>query len=252
MENPLCMFCGDEIMKPDLTREHFVPKGLWPKGSRPLGVKTCPAHRSCNSGFSGDNEYFRDVMALEEGADHHPAIRDLREGTLRRKIDERAGSIAKTLKNLRMRPARTLSGIVLPSQPSFELDWERIKRVICNVMKGVFYVCTKQPMPQNFIFSVSDANLANNQWDINAAKMMVPWQSFGDSVFRCRYVVSQRNPIEKIACLMQFYEHRLFIGEAIAPEVIDNSNDDLFVPVAMGSSILVPRWCAEQKLGKSR
>ncbi len=74
---------------------------------------------------------------------------------------------------------------------------------------------------------------------------MVPWQSLGDSVFCCRYVVSSKEPIEKMTCLMQFYQNRLFLGEAITPELLGR-NGNLFVPASEESPIVVPRWSAEQ------
>jgi hypothetical protein len=47
MSPQLFMFCGDEIRPDQLTREHFVPIGLWEKGYRPQKVRTLPAHRTC-------------------------------------------------------------------------------------------------------------------------------------------------------------------------------------------------------------
>ena len=72
MRPQLCMFCGDEIRPDELTMEHFVPKALWEKGRHPEKMKTLPAHKTCNQAFSDDNEYFRDVMAMEDGVQRHP------------------------------------------------------------------------------------------------------------------------------------------------------------------------------------
>ena len=71
MAEELCMFCGDQIPAGQLTMEHFVPKGLWEKGYRPNKMKTLPAHQACNQSFSGDNEYFRDVLVMENGVQQH-------------------------------------------------------------------------------------------------------------------------------------------------------------------------------------
>jgi hypothetical protein len=92
---PLCMFCGEPIPVDELTMEHFVPKGLWEKGDRPGGMKTLPAHESCNKSFSDDNEYFRDVFAMEEGAQRNPIARKVQQGALKRKLKNRFGSIKK-------------------------------------------------------------------------------------------------------------------------------------------------------------
>ncbi len=63
----LCMFCGEDQSKGPMSREHFVPQCLWDMGLPSL-VLTLPAHVSCNQAFSDDNDYFRLVLAYDEGA----------------------------------------------------------------------------------------------------------------------------------------------------------------------------------------
>ncbi len=245
MEPQLCMFCGQEIAAGELTSEHFVPKGLWEKGHRPTGMKTLPAHKTCNEGFAKDNEYFRDVFAMEAGAERDPAAVRVREGALKRKGESRPGSIAKTLKNVGLKPVRTQAGIYLGLQPAFEVDRERVARVLLNVMKGIFYVSQREPMPQCFITAVWDARELPRDVVEQATSFMVPWQSFGDSAFACRYVVSSRKPIEKMTCLMQFYGNRIFLGEAVSQSLL-GADGSLFIPARHNIEILVPRWAAER------
>lgn len=246
MPPKLCMFCGDEVHPDQLTKEHFVPQGLWEKGHRPEKMRPLPAHKACNKAFSEDNEYFRDVMIMSVGAhQRHPEVQRLQAGAVHRKFKERFGSIVKTLRNLRMWHIRTPSGLYLGRRPVFEADWQRMKRVLCNIMKGVFYVSQKCPMPHDFIIDVSDVCHVNQEWLEKTVRFMCPWQSFGDTVFCCRYVVSSTKPITRMKCLMQFYEHKLYVGAAIAPELL-GKDCDLFIPAKTGSSILVPRWTAER------
>ncbi len=95
MSNELCMFCGKEIDEAELTREHFVPKCLWEKGHRPIKTRTLPAHKSCNSSFSEDNDYFRDVLASEIGAEKNEAARLVQQGSLKRKFSNILARFAK-------------------------------------------------------------------------------------------------------------------------------------------------------------
>lgn len=245
MQQLLCMFCGGEVSPDQATMEHFVPKSLWEKGYRPKGTKTLPAHKECNNSFSDDNEYFRDVMVMEDGVERHPVARRVQQGAIHRKFAERFGSIVKTLKNLGLRRVHTPSGIYVGNHPTFEVDWPRIERVLCNVLKGVFYVTQQRPLPREFVISVSDVRVLNRDWVDKVISFMVPWQSFGDSAFGCRYVVSSRQPIEKITCLMQFYEKRLFLAEAITPELL-GANGNLFVPANKESAIVIPRWSMDR------
>lgn len=103
MNNPLCMFCAKEIGPDQLSVEHFVPKGLREKGRRPNQVKTVSTHKCCNEAYSSDNEYFRDVMLLEEGVGRHPQAREVQTGAISRKMNKRFGSFAKNFKNVGIR-----------------------------------------------------------------------------------------------------------------------------------------------------
>lgn len=241
----LCMFCGSDIQPDQLTSEHFVPKALWEKGCHPQKTKTLPAHKTCNQAFSDDNEYFRDVMAMEDGVQQHPEAQRVQAGAIRRKFRKRFGSIVNTLKNLGVRRVHTPSGIDLGIRPTFEVDWGRIQRVLCNVMKGIFYVSQNRPLPQEFVTCVADVRSFDSEYVAKLVSFMVPWQSFGDSTFRCRYVVSSKKPVEKMTCLMQFYENRLFVGEAVSPALL-GCDGELFVPARDGSAVVVPRWAAER------
>lgn len=235
------MFCGERIAPADLTMEHFVPKGLWEKGKRPEGMKTLPAHLLCNRAFAEDNEYFRDILAMEEGAQLNAAADAVQRGALQRKLHSRPRELSKTLKNARVGDVTTRGGIALGARPVFEVEQERLDRVLFNVMKGIFYVAQGEPLFSKAKSFVADLRRAPKTIlsKIEAvAALMCPWQSFGDKAFACRYVISRRKSPEKMSCLMQFYENRVFYGEVVAPSYLE----DVFVAVSEKSPILVPRW----------
>lgn len=242
----LCMFCGREIEPQEMSAEHFVPKCLWEKKCRPDRTRTVPAHKSCNSSFSDDNDYFRNVLVLEEGAvENCEAARIVSEQTVERMIQKRPGTIIKAAKNFRERPVMTASGIYVGEKPAFEVDVSRITRVLFNVMKGIFYVTQKVPMPQNFEPEVYDTNLLDPAPFRRTVEAMVDWQSFGDDAFQCRYVLFGK-PAHGMACLMRFYNHREFYGVALSPQLVEEErNRDVFVPSRPDSPILVPRHIAE-------
>ncbi len=254
MSEKLCMFCERPIDPDELTQEHFIPKALW-ENDRPSGTKTLPAHRSCNQRFAKDNEYFRDVLVMQEGARQHSEAQKLQDGKMERKLKKRPGSFISTFKNLGIRPVRTPSGIEIGNHPTFQVDMQQIERVLCNVMKGIFYVSQGRPMPQGFIVTAKDANLVDQAWLTDVVGRMCPWQSFGDTVFCCRYVANRKKPgkdthensepIAQMAFLMQFYEHRVFVGDAFDPEFFVKDGDP-FVAANAKSSILVTRWSAER------
>jgi len=208
------MFCGRGSEFGPMNREHFVPRALW-ASSRPEKTRTLPAHISCNRSFSADNEYFRDVLAMEEGAQKHPEVQRLQAGTLKRKLETRFGSVKQTLVDLRLRPVMTKSGIYLGHAPSFKCDWQRLERVLKNVMRGVYYTVQGKPLPQRNEFLINVPT--DQQFLSEICQNMVPWQSFGDTVFMCRYGFNSELP-GAMAVLMVFYEFRVFLGITRPPE----------------------------------
>lgn len=220
---PLCMFCGEEIDDAELTREHFVPKCLWEKGNRPNETRTLPAHKSCNSSFSEDNDYFRDVLALEMGAEKNAAARLVQQGSLKRKFSKHPGAIRKNLSKTKHVWITLPSGLTIRSL-SYEVDSNKVTRVLWNVTKGIYYTTQGEPLPKDFVLEVVDLAIVDDEeykaYVESTVKHMVGWQSFGDDAFACRYVVSSQRPITKMNCLMQFYSNRLFFGQALHPDEV--------------------------------
>lgn len=208
----LCMFCGKEIRPEDLTWEHFAPKGLWDK-ERPQGTRTVPAHRSCNQSYSDDNEYFRDVLVSELGADKHPEVKKILAGTLERKLKKRPGSLAKTFKGLAIREVATSSGLLIGTAPSFSIEWDRLERVLINIMRGVYFITQNAPLPQDWKCSARAVDETLFEEIKNLISRMPPTQTFGDTVFKTRYLCDTKGAFY---CLLQFYENRLFLAQSMS------------------------------------
>jgi hypothetical protein len=182
--------CGDEsdASLGPLNKEHFVPKCLW-ENNRPPFTRTVLAHTMCNAALSKDNEYFRDVLVFEAGADVHPEVRKLRQGKISRKFTEAPGDIAKTLKDIAILPVETQSGIYVEQAPAFLADRTRIDRVLYNVMRGIFYSVNKQPMPMDWRYGIKRLEEIRSE-DLEEVNAQTPpeWHTFGDDVFACRYI----------------------------------------------------------------
>jgi hypothetical protein len=219
----LCMFCGEVIDDSELTREHFVPKCLWEKGNRPTETRTLPAHKSCNSSFTEDNDYFRDVLASETGAERNEAARVMQQGGLARKFAKHPGAIHKNLGKTKYVWVTLPSGLIV-RMLSYEVDSTRIARVLHNVIKGIYYTTQREPLSAEFVIEAVDLAIVDDakyrEFVEKTVSFMVDWQSFGDDAFACRYVVSSNKPITKMNCLMQFYNNRIFFGQALHPDEI--------------------------------
>jgi hypothetical protein len=217
----LCVFCAGDATLGPMNKEHFAFKGLW-GGPRPTRTKTVWAHESCNANFSADNEYFRDVLVMDAGAEQHPEVARLLKGKIHRKLRDHPGAILKILKNPRLIPQFTPSGLYVGKVPAFIVDWLRMERVLKNFVRGIYLTAVRQPLPADCLVAVAPLTQALAKDWRDMIDLMVGWQSFGDDVFMCRYVTSRTPP--RINCLMQFYRRRLFVGEAMTKNLIDEIN----------------------------
>lgn len=104
-------------------------------------------------------------------------------------------------------------------------------------MKGIFYTVTKQPMPAVFVRCILDTRKEDMRLYERPISDMVPWQHFGDDAFMCRYRILKRPDLVGIDCLMQFYNNRIFFGQAVDPKEIVSQ----WQPSRRGSKLLVPR-----------
>jgi hypothetical protein len=211
------MFCGKDKSLGPMNREHFVPKGLW-SGKRPVRTVTLPAHIACNASFAEDNEYFRDVLAMETYAADHPEAKRLVEGELKRKIENQFGRIVKTMRDVAVRPIHTASGLYIGRHPTFRIDSDRIDRVLRNVVKGIFYRVTGRPVQATTEILVWNREILKHDAYSSLVASMAPWTGFGDDVFGCRFVTDNTYP-DVMICLMQFYRRFLFVGQTIPQEV---------------------------------
>ncbi len=244
-----CMFCAKEIPDDEFSREHSPPKCFYEKLLRndvDLKGLELPAHKNCNNSFSGDNEYVRNILAGVLGAENSSGAKALVNGVIPIFMkNSTPKKLEATYKKVKLRPAYSNSGIFLGNKPSIEVEWSRIERVLFNMIKGIYYKVSMQPMPTNFHLLVLDASVLPSEVVHHDVEQMVHWQSIkGDpEVFRCRYKI-QRNNTEAIF-LINLFNYFYFWGEALSPEALKKyQNKELFKPSSPKSKILVPYYLA--------
>lgn len=213
----LCMFCGkDETFDP-MNMEHFVPRGLW-AGPRPSGTKTCPAHVECNKRFAEDSDYFRLVIASDEDSLPHAEAQRVLDGPVTNMMVDAPGRYLRHAKDFAFRSRYSRGGVYLGEQGCFPIDFQRINRVLQNVVKGLFYTLTGKPLGQDREISVWDEENSRTETVDYFQSRMGPWYDFSDEVFTWRHVFCEG--MEDIACILQFYRKKLFFAATrqIEPE----------------------------------
>lgn len=213
------MHCGKDETFGLINREHFVPASLWDK--RPPDTIVLPAHKTCNESYQEDDHYFRDVLAMEEGAKGHPEVQKLLAGPIARKFERRFGQVVNLVQNLKLRPVITETGLYIGMHPSFSIDRRRINRVLEKIVKGIFYKARGRPLSESTRIKIVDGpELLNPIFGPMLVHMPKEWSTFGDDVFGCKWLFDSRHN-EAIACLMAFYRRRVFLGYAVPDGLAD-------------------------------
>ena len=165
-------------------KEHVVPKCLWKKGL-PNFMRTVPACKACNSGYSRDEAYFRDMLVMMSDS-RHPKVAELAKSTVPSSLLQDP-FVRNALRFAKPARRRSPGGIDVGDGVSLPFDQARFRRVIDKIVRGLFFVKSKRPLSPTHEVKMW---LGNSFWNepafINLQEGMSGWASFGDDVFGCR------------------------------------------------------------------
>jgi hypothetical protein len=141
----LCVYCSQ---RDAVTYDHVPPKSLFGK-PRPRLV-TVPSCLQCNLGASKDDEYFRTMIAFRHDLDHPDASAAF-DAAMRSLARPRAGGMRTALLNgLREVDVRSPAGLYLGRAGSYDVDVDRLDRVVRRTMLGLFYREIGRPLPRHY------------------------------------------------------------------------------------------------------
>lgn len=144
MARGMCVYCGIED---DLTDDHIPPRCLFPAGQRDdlLVIPSCP---KCNTGASKDDEYFRNMLAVNEHSRAGEVLENA-QGALARSLTrpEADGLRAAFLGSLHEVELITPTGLYVETRTAFRLEPERMKRVLQRIGRALFFKETGRMLP---------------------------------------------------------------------------------------------------------
>lgn len=195
-----CIYCGGQR---ELTNDHVPPKNLFPK-PRPSNLITVPACTLCHSSTSKDDEYFRLKLCMSENVGDHPDADINRETILRSLNREQATGLKQSFfADIRKVQRKTNSGLYLRDTLAFNVDLERIFRVVIRTTRGLYYYEVGKRLNPNYDVDVhSDDTLINEPADVleNLEKnIIVPLfqkspKVLGNDIFMYRYHITDEDP----------------------------------------------------------
>lgn len=157
----LCYLCGTKLTKP-ISYDHVPMRQLWARELRrdlAPQLLTIPAHKSCNSIYQQDEDYFIQSIV--------PFVPQSYAGNaLFRKIvaEYRSGQNCPLVHKVLGEFERSPSGLKLPPNKIVKrFDGERISRIAWKIVRGLNFHHTDQVLPADWTKSV-EFHLADESW----------------------------------------------------------------------------------------
>lgn len=209
-----------------VTREHFVPKGLWP-GPRPRFTCTVPTCADCNAGASDDDAYFRNVLASQAAGSSEDAQRPV-QGRVLRSLQKDKKRAREVTCGLELRDRTTPNGIWIGRYPSFVVKASRLDRILCKIVLGLHYVARKKPLPPTHgVYIASSGDAAMLELVEGMLPGMTPELGFGtgDDVFLWRFN-GDASDVHLTWWLLIFYRDVVFAGATLPLPISDRDTSE--------------------------
>ena len=223
-----CTYCGELS---SLTEDHIPAKCLFPK-PRPSNppiprVWSC---RGCNSGLNGeiarDDEYFRDVLVLRADAGYDPKAEQVGDVVLRSfGRSEAKGKLRTLLSNTEEVEIQSEGGLFLGTTGLYQVDQERITRVVRRIVRGLFFYHFQRRVPVDYEVTtqlLADVDPSNPEQVDSCHRIVTILQEqrihkIGTSEFEYRFTALADCP-DCTFWLMRFYQSVVWLGATVPPK----------------------------------
>jgi len=139
-----CAYCGAHG---EVTKDHVPPDGIF-ASPQPSNLITVPACKPCHEPWSKDDEYFKIRLCLNNKARGHPDVnRNLKSIFDALNRPEASGLKQALLDDWRNVEVRSKGGVILGHTAAFQVDMDRICRVVERTVRGLFFYEKKEPLP---------------------------------------------------------------------------------------------------------
>src|SRR5262249_10267604 len=114
--------------------------------------------------------------------------------------------------DLALRPRFTESGLYIGHHPSFRVDFDRIKRVVKNLARGIFYTMRRRPMRLTTTIDVMEVQWPGHEKVNEFVESLGEGGGFGGDVFACKYTFYKPD-LDRMDFALAFYRRKFYIGE---------------------------------------
>lgn len=213
----ICAYCG---RTDELTKDHVPPKTIFGK-PRPTDLITVVACRECNNANSMDEEYFRLKLCMGEQVGDDAVARNNREVVFRSLTRSQASRLKKSfIADTHRVELRTPSGIYTGTSFAFDVDLERIFRVVAKIVRGLYFHETGRRLDSGYDVDIhSDDTLRDEPAEILdwvRENILNPLANhsptvIGGGTFLYRFHITEEDPFVSIWAFT-FYQRMAFLG----------------------------------------
>ena len=158
-----CVYCGTA---PADTVDHVPPKCLFAKANR-NNLISVPSCRECNGSFAKDDEYFRQILAMDEKALESPDAQEVSETALRAMQRPDHRKMRESMRPNFRDVEDWTGGIFRGVKPGYEFDGLRINGIVSRIVKGLFWHENQEILPPSHeVRTIRYAHF--DQYDISA------------------------------------------------------------------------------------
>jgi hypothetical protein len=212
-----CVYCG---ATKNLSLDHVPPRNLFAK-PRPSNLVTVPSCTLCNTAASKDDEYFRLMLSMSEDTGDHPDVQGNLPTIVRSLTKINKLGFARSLaKHVSMVELRSQAGLYLESKAAYDVDLERLDRVVGRTVRGLCYherttripdTCEVRVWSESGLRDVPRETVDRLQRTIIGPLLTVNPKVFGKDVFSYRVQFITGNP-NWSAWLLLFYKSIAFLA----------------------------------------
>lgn len=180
---------------------------------------TAPACLTCNRAKALDEQYLRDVLAVDIHTSEQRGAKAIFDGKMARARARNRSEIARSARHAQMEPLYSLRGIYLGHYAALPLDGERITRIIGMIIRGLYWQLRKELFPHGYRIDVArvDPLEVGTVWEaISASHFNGPYR-LGDGVFECVMQFAEEDTGMTL-WLLRFY-HNYVLLVTTEPEV---------------------------------
>lgn len=198
----ICAYCGADTPRP--TRDHVIPRSLWPNGRRTHNPIMVPSCEGCHITEDREVGYFRGMLVMMADPTACPLIEELAGGQVARGLDQ-AGLYEPLINNAEFAWRQADCNEVVVPGVRVPFDQACFEVSIKKIVRGLFFAKSGFALPLTHEVQVfTGSGFYGTPQFAAIERNLGEWEGCGDIVFQYRCFNQLDDPCVS-GWLLQFY-----------------------------------------------